>query len=472
MPSPLDARFLDNLRALGLLGEPERLLVAVSGGCDSMVLLHLLRYAVPVRHALTAAHLDHAMREESAADARWVAGVCAAWEVPLLRERLREPPAGEEAARRARYAFLREAAHSAGARYVLTAHQADDQAETVLFRILRGTGLAGLAGIPARTGAGLVRPLLPFWREELEAYARSVGLRCRTDATNLVPGATRNRIRLRLLPMIEAEVAPGARRNLVALAELAHEAEAGLERLEAPAERELVRHEREAAVLARARMRDYDSGSGARVLRNVLRRFGVVLDRTGTRTALQFITDAPSGREMHLPAGVRIRLEFDEARIERARIPPRDEPLEIAAPPGVAGERGAGGARIGGCRWRVAWRAAPAPPPDEADVGGRWRVALDLASLHFPLRLRGWRPGDRMRTPGGTKALKKLFLERRVPRGERSRIPVLVDALGSVLWVCGVGRDSAHLPRPGEATLFLTVSNARLEADPGADGGA
>jgi tRNA(Ile)-lysidine synthase len=460
----LPHRFRENLRSLGIGRSPEHLLIAVSGGCDSMVLLHLLRFAVPALPlTLTVAHLDHAMREGSEADARWLAGVCAAWGLPLIRRRLAEPPRGEEAAREARYAFLREAAREAGASWVVTAHQADDQAETVLFRVLRGTGIAGLRGIPARTRSGLLRPLLPFWREELEGYAREAGLRWRTDPSNLVAGPARNRLRLQLLPQIEREVAPGARRNLVSLADLAREAEAEMERRTADAGRALVSLQGGAAVLARAGLRDYDSALGARILRQLLRRFGVVLGRTGTRTALQFITDAPSGREMQLPGGVRIRLEFDEARFERARRSPPDRPLRITA--GMAREAGEGSARVGGRRFRAAWRTTEA-------ADGEWRVALDPTSLHFPLVLRGWRPGDRVRTPGGTKTLKKLFVERRVRRGERSRLPVLVDARGSVLWVVGVDRAGPPAPPEGAATLFLTLSNVRFQADPGADRGA
>lgn len=420
-----------------------------------MVLLHLLRFARrDLSLSLTAAHLDHAMRDDSASDARWLTGVCAAWEVPLVRRRLEGAPRGEDAARRARYEFLREAACQAGAEYVLTAHHADDQAETVLFRILRGTGLAGLRGIPAR-GEWLLRPLLPFWREELEAYAASVRLRWRTDLTNHAPVATRNRIRLHLLPLIEREIAPGARRSLVALADLAREAEGALEERTTAGERVLVRFEDGAAVLARDSLRNYDSATRARILRRLLRRFDVVLDRTGTRTALQFITNAPSGRELQLPSGVRIRLEFDAARIDRPRATPPDEPLMITVPTSPA--PGEGSLRVGGRRFRAAWRVAPASEP--AATADKWRVALDVASLDFPLFLRGWLAGDRIRTAGGTKTLKKTFLEQRIARWERSRLPVLVDAHGSVLWVAEVG--SAFRPgHPGSGdTLILTVSN-------------
>lgn len=455
MPESLPTRFLDNLRALGVGGEPARLLVAVSGGRDSMTLLHLLRFhARELPLALTVAHLDHAMREESADDARWLRGVCAAWELPMVEARLSRPARGETEARSARYAFLRRAAREAKATFVVTAHHADDQAETVLFRVLRGTGLAGLAGIPGRSRSGLLRPLLPFWREEIDAYAAAARLGWREDATNRSPGAARNRIRLELLPLVEREVAPGARRNLVALAGLAAEAEAAIEREVARAMAEAVREEGEETVLARGKVREYDSAIASRIVRNSLRRFGVVPGRTGTRRALQFISQAPSGRELELPEGVRIRVEFDAARLARASAPAEDLPLVID----TLGGRLEGRVRVGGREYGVTAGVGSGPGEPGGEPGG-WRVALPLAAVSFPLTLRGWAAGDRVRTPGGTKTLKKLFLERRVPRSTRHRLPVLADASGRVVWVGGLDRSPVRAPAPGEDALFLTVAN-------------
>ena len=428
----------------------------MSGGRDSVSLLYLLRFrARSLPLDLTVAHLDHAMRPQSAADALWVRGLCRAWGVPLVSERLAKPPRGETEAREARYAFLRRAADGTGARFIVTGHHADDQAETVLFRALRGTGLAGLAGMAALSPAGVLRPLLPFWREEIEEFARERGLRWREDHTNRETGAARNRIRLELFPLIEREVAPGARRSLVALARLAREAEDALQRETRRAMAELHREEGGWAILARVRLRDYDSPIGTRIVRNVLRHFGVVLGRTGTRRALQFIIQAPSGRVMELPAGVRVELEFDLARIGRPSPPSPDEPLAIETL--GPGDRIEKPLRIGGRLHRA--RVAVGPWTGPSATPDAWRTALPLSSLRFPLLLRGWEPGDRVRTSGGTKTLKKLFVERRIPRSLRHEIPVLVDAGGSVLWIGGIERAPGTPPRSGEEALFLTIVN-------------
>jgi tRNA(Ile)-lysidine synthase len=454
MPPSLELRFQQNIRRLGLADPGGRLLVAVSGGRDSMVLLYLLRHCSPARE-LIVAHLDHAMRPESASDARWLRGVCSAWELPLVTTRLEVAPRGETQARAERYAFLRRAAREHGAEALVTAHHADDQAETVLFRALRGTGLGGLAGIREVSAGGLVRPLLPFWRSELQEFAERNHIRWREDATNQASGAARNRIRHRLLPLAEELVAPGARANLVRLSRLAADADSALERQARRAELAIVREESGAVLLARSGLREYDEAVGSRVLRNALRRFGMVPGGTGTRRALQFIMRSPSGRVLELPGGVRLSIEFDLARITRDDPPTPDQPLVFNAPgPAEELEQTAWvGGRQFGFRARVG-RAG------DAHRGGETGVAVPLAAIRFPCALRGWQPGDKLRTPGGTKSLKKLFVERRIPRSERHRLPVLADSAGRVLWVAGVGLASDAAPDPGEAALLFQVGDA------------
>lgn len=430
-------RLRRHLQATGLPGAGSTVVVAVSGGLDSMVLLHLLRFPLrDLRLELVVAHLDHAMRPGSAADALWVRGLCRAWRVPLHLHRL-DPPARSEAdARDRRYAFLHEVAAghdeapgaegAAGKAWVATGHHRDDQAETVLFRAIRGTGVRGLRGIAPRRGR-VVRPLLPFRRAELEAYASEVGLRHRTDPTNRELAFARNRIRHEVLPALEL-ARPGAAESLARLADQARSAERGwrdaLGRLE---EEVVVRRDGEALVLARSVLQSYHLALRARVLRELLRRWGTAPDRAGTDAALEFISSGPSGGELHLAGGIRLERDFDEIRIATpASDWPPDQVVTIRdASPGAAR------ARIGG-RWiEVAWGGVP------TGAGFR-RVAL--TSPVFPLTVRGWAPGDRIRFGYGSKKLKDLFREKRLDRHERRAAPVVVDGAGSVVWVAGVAR--------------------------------
>lgn len=452
----LEDRFATTLQALRGEGGPDHVVAAVSGGCDSVVLLHLLRrVAEPLSLTVSAAHLDHRMRQGSGADALWVRDLCDAWEIPLVLERLEAAPASEAAARAARYEFLHRAASAAGPALLATAHTADDQAETVLFRAVRGTGLRGLAGIPRRTASGVVRPLLDVWRADLERYAAAEGLEWRDDPSNLDVGLSRNRIRHRILPELEATFAPAARRCLVSLAAEAAAADGALDRLARRAARTIVAREGPAWLVDRVRLREYDPAVATRVLRNLLRRLGPLPGRAGTRAALQFITDAASGRQMQLPGGLRIRTEFATARLEMDVGERSDVPLELDVE-----HVGAGPLPfvVGG----VGYRAELLPPgPGRSPQSGRepWALELDAGSVEFPLRLRGWRPGDRIPTSGGTKPLKKLFLEERVARSRRAVLPVLTDASGRVLWVAGLRRAHGAPIDPGNGTLFLKITN-------------
>jgi tRNA(Ile)-lysidine synthase len=453
MPRPpaLPSRFLAHLQALGLVSTEVHLLVAVSGGCDSVVLFHLLRFhATPGTPRISAAHFDHAMRPDSAADAAWVQGLCRAWGVPLVVGRAETQLRSEQDARRARHRFLRSAARELDATHIATAHHADDQAETVLFRILRGTGLQGLAGIAPVSPTGVVRPLLPFWRQEVERFARTAGLRWRNDPTNRSLGPVRNRIRHVVLPQIEQQVAPSARRSLVRLAELAGETEASLAALVESLERSTVSEADGTVMLARQPFREYHPALASRLLRRVLRRFGCTLTGAGTRIALQFITDAPSGRQLQLPGGLRLTTEFDRLRVAYDASPGTDATLLIPA----AQASGSGAVCLGGRHYRVFWSHVSSPPEPHDP---HWRAGFDPGSLTYPLHLRSWSPGDRIRLHAGSRRLKRLFGDRRVPRTERSRIPLLVGADGVVHWVAGVVQSPESQARPGQDALFIAL---------------
>ena len=220
-----------------LLPPRERVVVAVSGGPDSVALLHILvQLNATWKLTIHVAHLDHGLREDSVDDADFVRALSTQWHLPVTMAR-RDVKAQcqhagwslEDGARRIRYQFLLEVARQQSASRIVLAHTADDQAETVLMRILRGTGLLGLSGIPIRRrladaageGAGVwvVRPLLFVWREQLVDYLRQHGLTSREDPTNRDPHFVRNRLRHALLPLLEREYNPSVKRALVQLAE-------------------------------------------------------------------------------------------------------------------------------------------------------------------------------------------------------------------------------------------------------------
>ena len=447
-PPSLRRRFAAHVSHSGLLPPGDPVLVGVSGGIDSVVLLHLLHFGRAHR-PLTAAHFDHAMRPDSAADAAWTRGLCRAWGIPLIEERASEAPRTEAEARHVRYAFLERAADAAGARWIVTAHQLDDQAETVLFRAARGAGLRGLGGILPRLGR-IVRPLLPFTRVELCAYAQAQRLRWREDPSNRSGPYARNRLRATVVPELE-RIVPGAARSLARLGREARAAEAGWDAvMEALVASVLLDSAQGSVEVARERLLAYPSAVQSRILRFLLRRHGFAPGWAGTRAAVEFITSGASGTAIRVGGGIRLLREFDRVLVRRecSDPGPPDRTLVIAAAAPGAGEM-----VLAGRAWRARWGGAPAP--GEAASA----QAFDPAALRFPLELRAWRPGDRIRLVGGTKKLKKLFGERRVGRGRRAGVPVLSDAAGRVLWVVDVARAALGRPRADGSPFHVMVAD-------------
>ena len=447
----LAARFRAALAEDGVLAGGERVLVSLSGGLDSTVLLHLLRFTPGLPPLdVHAAHLDHRMRPGSTGDAHWVRGLARAWEVPLVSGAAARPPANETEARRARYRFLEDARAETGCRWVVTAHHADDQAETVAYRMLRGTGLAGLAGIPRTREPGLYRPLLPFWKRELAAYASASRLGHRADPTNRSSDIPRNVVRRELLPLAEKRVAPGARRALHRLARLAGE-ERRLWHAVLPTLLEGLRVRRtdEGVSFSRGALLHCHALVRARLIRALAAEAGAHLDARGTDLASEFACSGGSGRSIDLPGGVVLSRAFERLVIARAatriaggRTPDRARFVAVPAP----GE-GAAEGRSGGAAFLARWST-------RGPVGGE---GLSIPALRFPILFRSWRPGDRIRLAAGTRKLKKVFGEARVPRPARARRPVVADAGGRILWVPGVARSIEARPAPQDAILYVGV---------------
>jgi len=430
-------------------GPGDTVVVAVSGGLDSMVLLHLLRFALPggPRWVLVA-HFDHGMRPDSAADVHWLRGLCRVWGLTLVSERAAEPPTSEAGARRMRYEFLEGVREGMGARAVLTAHHADDQAETVLHRLLRGTGPDGLAGIAEEREPLVVRPLLSFRREELVAYAGTVGLGWRVDPTNAEVDFTRNWIRHDLLPAVTARMGDGPTRSLIRLAGLAREDaqawESVLDRLESRVLREGAGTAGE-VVLGRDALLALHPGVRARLLRRLLGRWGAALTEAQTAHLLDFAENAQSGSELKDLRGVAVARAFDTLVLRAAADGATDRLT-------IAGGEGSGVLLLQGRAFQVAWGRHLSAPCG-------WVERFGAGDLALPGTLREWRPGDRMTLDYGTKKLKKLFGEARVPAPDRTRRPVFVDATDRVLWVPGVARSALARPAESEeSNEFFTIA--------------
>jgi tRNA(Ile)-lysidine synthase len=373
---------------------------------------------------LIVAHLDHGMRPGSAADAGWLSGICRAWGLRLVRRRLRRAVVSEEEARVARYDFLEEVRRTAGAEAILTAHHADDQAETVLFRVLRGTGVAGLQGIPARRGV-IHRPMLHRTRKEIEGFVGHHRVPFRLDPSNRSRRFARNRIRHDVIPVLEAQGVGEVSRNLLRLARNARRAEEERKALEQVAFQAVLRSPRESRrQWAVSAMAGWPEALRRRLLRSAARSLGASLSSASTEVGVRAMASLRAGQGVDLSGGIRLSRGRDEWVLQASGDGVWEE-VEIGrAEPCV------GTFRLGERRFRYEWRPAAGRP----DPGGTTSPALNPVS---PMRLRGWLPGDRIRLSYGSKPVAKLLAEHGVPAVDRRCTPLLVGPLGAVLWVPG-----------------------------------
>jgi len=454
----------NTIKKFGLMKKGDKVIVAVSGGPDSTALLlalNGLKYGYGLR--LKIAHLDHMFRanDETKRDYEYVLSLSKRLDIPLVYKRIDVPAYAketglslEEAAREKRYEFLLKAAKEAGAKKIALGHTLDDQAETVLMRLIRGSGLGGLRGIPpirSLDGAFIIRPLIEVWRREVEEYLKGMDIEPRQDVTNLMRKFLRNRIRHELMVLLK-KYNPNIKE---VLARSAQNFSCDYEVLSDVIDKVCGKCANVKGSSVTVNLRQL-KGKQAGIRRGVLRK-AIEISKGNLRgidySHIEEIEDLIKAEKgaMDLPGKTRVirtedALVFGRTKAEavlpkvwkRISVPGTTfiPELKLAFDAGFTGS----GVKFG--------------KPKTAEC-------IDFKKIKEPLYIRTWEKGDRFR-PLGMAEVKKLqdfFVDQKVPRGKRGKVPLLVSGK-DIIWVCGL-RLSDAVKITGGTKRILKVSYKR-----------
>ena len=448
-----------------LIRPGSRILAACSGGPDSLALVHLLNsIKEEYPFSLAVAHVNHLFRPEAAEEAEYVAAfsadmglVCHVTAIDVAAYAAANKLSSQQAGRLLRYQYLRSVAAGWGGARIATGHHRDDQVETVLLNLLRGAGSGGLRGMQPENG-DIIRPLLAVSRRDIEDYCADRGLEPRYDSSNYKTNYLRNRVRLKLLPTLEADYNPAIRDALWRLSELAGDEyeylsqEAGklwgtvaiagdrvaidgkaLAGLHKALQRELIR---QAIEKKRGDLTGISYGHVEKLLIMVFAgTVGSVLTLPGGLTAQKTY----SGLELYSNA----------AELKPAPFTGGFKPGEVAVP-GVTVVNG----------MQILAERITGPPSSQ----GPSTAIFDLEQLRLPLVVRTRQPGDRFRPLGlgGSKKLKEFFIDNKIPEAERDSVPLIADQQ-EIIWVAGY-RQSEHgkISANTQKKLQLSISNGRM----------
>ena len=445
----MELKVLQYIRDHELLEPGDDVTVALSGGADSAALLVVLQ-ALTLRLgiSLRAAHFHHGIRgEEADRDAAFCQALCASLEIPFTLGRGDAPARAaetgeslEEAARVLRYFFLKESAPGK----IATAHNADDNAETILIHLLRGSGPRGLGGIPPRRD-NVIRPLLSCTREEIEDYLNKQGIAHVEDSTNADDACLRNRLRHRVLPLLRAEN-PSFPAALGRTAALIREEDGYLSALADRASESC----RAGEGWSCEKLLALDPVLRRRILLSALRDLGLEDPSIVYVQALEaLLTSGPSAK-LDLPGGRTARREYDLLCFSPAASLPGLPELELAIPGTMTLPDGLGTIRCFVTKNSNFSKKNLTTFALKCDM---------IAAREF--RVRGRRPGDRLTLPGGTKSLKDLMIDKKIPVRLRASLPVLTLD-GKPVAVFLVGADPTCLAAPEDPALIVRLCGSQL----------
>ena len=450
----LEQRVLKYIRANGLVQPGQKVLIAVSGGPDSVCLLQVLSgLQKELQISLHIAHLNHALRgDEAEGDAQYVEKLAQKLGIPATLEKRSvktyqkaQRLSLEEAAREVRYAFLAETAKTVGAESVATGHTLNDQAETILLHIIRGTGTRGLRGLQPRqilqfSGQKLVviRPLLDIGREETEAYCKRHRLSPRTDSSNFSTDLLRNRVRLELLPLLK-HYNKGIIDSLLRISRIAADDLAFLESESEKAWKQIVFQNKDTYIFDKMLFLPLSPALQRQLLRKAIEGLLGTLKDIETRHIEEILGSLakPAGRCIVLPEGLDFSIEYDRFLLgfQSEKLSPFPE---------LTGEYGLtipGVTNVPG--WRIeASIVTPEKAGHTAENRDAFTAYLDREKAGQEIRVRSLRQGDRFQPLGlgQEKKVARFMLDARIPRLWRPNIPIIYTPR-QIVWIAGYRLD-------------------------------
>jgi len=437
-------RTIDHYR---LLEKGDRVIMGVSAGVDSMVLLHLLNaFRQEFDLFLIVAHIHHGLRPvESEKEAELVQKESVRLGLPFeygqfnVKEfRESEGFSLQDAARRIRFQFFHDLLKKYGGGKIALGHNADDQVETVLLRLLRGSGLKGLKGMLPIREKRVIRPLLEVRREEIETYAQENGIPYLLDSSNLKKNYLRNRLRINLIPLIEKEYQPGFRKAMIRTSTILREENDYLERGAEETYQKIAYEEEGQITFKFSAYQSLHKAIQWRVIQKVLERMedGLKIDEgewSDVNLIYRRLQQPPASLLLELSHGLCLEKRYDRVflRKERLRtIPPFEVELHIP-----------GRTYIREIEREVVVEEREWDRSKSIDESQNVAF-LDYERLHLPLRMRNFRPGDRFQPLGtkGTQKLKEYFIDHKIPKFERPSIPLLISG-EMIAWIVGYRID-------------------------------
>jgi tRNA(Ile)-lysidine synthase len=429
-----------------LLEKGDRIIVAVSGGPDSVALLGILQKLSPVYDlTLKVAHLNHGLRgEESDREEAFVGNLSASLGLPFSSKKIemiriikKEKMSLEDACRKERYGYLEALRRDEGCQKVALGQHRDDQAETVLIRFLRGSGLEGLRGmVPLRDGI-FIRPLIERSRKEILAYLEQEGMRYMKDSSNDQETCLRNRIRRRLIPELLSQYNPRLAETIGRMAEIFREEDDYL-RVEAG---RILKQWGCAGTSGKisiplGELQGRHPAMRRRIIKEILLTLSPSKNGIGYRhidAVLNIAAGARPNARLDMPFQVRIRREYDRLYIEKEEN--REDRLEAYA----YDVRLPGEVQIPEAGRRMVFVFVKMEDVSFPGRRGKQVAFMDADKIAFPLVVRNRRPGDRIEPLGmtGAKKVKDLLIESKIPPSQRNVLPMLTDR-SSVLWIAGV----------------------------------